>query len=155
MLLQNEKACEQAALKLLTARDYSEQELRGKLERLGFDKEAIATVIGQFIQRGYLNDAALCRMLFTKYLATGKYGIHVITGKLKQRGLPASVIATVNQEADDTTEEARALEAARRKFAKASVVNAGKTARFLAYRGFSAETIRKVVKQLFNDEQES
>ena len=53
----------QYALKLLSYRSYSVEELRQRLQRKGFSSDAIDQIIPVMVDYGYLNDEAYARSL--------------------------------------------------------------------------------------------
>lgn len=148
MSAQNNRHCEQDALKLLTLRTYSEREIHKRLATKGYDKDTIDQVIVNLYRYGYLNDAALCSALFRKYSECGKYGLNAIIARLKQRELPISLINDTVKEYDRTVAHEQAAELVRRRFKQPTAADSPRIGRFLAARGFSPGIIIKVLEQL-------
>ena len=68
------------ALKLLSKRDYFEEELKQKLLKKGFDKEKIEEVLAYLKQQNLLNDEKLKERLKEKSINKGKSSL-----KIKQK----------------------------------------------------------------------
>jgi regulatory protein len=147
----NDRPCLQAAVKLLAARDYSEQELRQRLTAAGYPAPAVDPAIADLTRRHYLDDAALCMRLAAKYQAAAKYGVNAIAARLKQRGLPQDLIQAALAGYDRAADTTRALELVQRRFPVPHAVPAGKIGRFLAGRGFAAGTIDEVLRQVCDE----
>lgn len=144
----NSHDIQQVAMRILARRACSNEELSQKLCAKGYQSEAINEVINCFVERGYLNDAALCHMLFTKYYQSGRYGLKMIILKLKQRGLSESIIAEVIGKNDVSDEWQLALKAVQRHFKDQDTLESLKVGRFLMAKGFSSAIITKVLQEL-------
>ena len=144
----NEHECEKQALKLLAKRALSENELRQHLTSQNHTSEVIDIVIGNFRQCKYLDDEALGQNLFAKYTASGKYGINGIIARLKNRGLtPHSISHAVRDYVDNNSYQS-ALTLVSRRYRRIQPGDCAKIGRFLAARGFTPNTIRKVLDHL-------
>jgi len=138
----------QAALKLLSHRAYSVQEIRDKLAAKGYNPEEISPVIEYLLQRGYLNDAALCEFLAAKYIREEKYGRLLIVQKLKQRGFTVDTIERALQALSPCDELTTAWRLCSKRFKQREDLTLQQLARFLGNRGFTQKTIRQIWENL-------
>lgn len=141
----------EVAIKLLSDRNCSEQELRRQLEKefsnLTDLDARIESAIVRLRELHLINDKRLAESLAERYEHKGN---RFITQTLRQKGVRDEVITNALESLGD--EVARALDEARRKGNPDRYDNSekGKTRiyRFLSGRGFSEETINTVVNQL-------
>lgn len=148
MRRQNNRSALDAALNMLSYRAHSESELRRKLCRKGFSPEQINGSVASLAERGYINDTALCGMLFQKYLATRKYGLNYIVRKLKQSGFTDDIIDKTVEGYDTSVELDSALAIINKRFPKIYDGDVPKLIRFLIYRGFSASIIARALESI-------
>ena len=139
------------AMRLLSMRALSEAELHRRLLRAGYPPAEVRDCAAECRRRGYLNDellaadcAGLCR--------ERGLGARAVRFKLRRRGIAAPTVDGVFAAEESGAE----LEAARRAAASKAPSLAResdprkrreKLLRFLASRGFSAETARKVLEE--------
>ncbi len=142
------KGCLPAAVKFLATRDHSEQELRRKLGR-SYDREEIDAAVAVLKARGYLDDAALTRRLAARYIEEGQYGRLGIRARLEGRGLPPAAVDAALEEFTDTRECELAVALIGRRFPQATAADIPKAGRFLAARGFAADTITTALGRVF------
>lgn len=148
MLQPSDRPCLQAAVKILAGRSHSRQELRQKLSAKDYDSETIDRVIADLLRRRYLDDGALCRSVFIKYQATGKYGLNAIVARLKQRQFDSSVIQETIKEYDRSQDLQAASTLVNRRFRHAKAEDSAKIGRFLTSRGFSPGTVIRVLENI-------
>lgn len=143
------KTAWQLALRILARRSYSEQEMRQKLAAKGYTATVIDQVAVSLLERGYLNDLVLCRLVFEQYYRSGKYGLRNIVIKLKQRGLSDQVISEIIETYDSALEWQRALIIVRKRFKVPEVMDKRRIGQLLTRRGFSFDTINRVFEEIF------
>ena len=134
------------AFSLLSIRGYSEKEMTARLQRRGYNDEAIQNTILYLVERGYLNDTALCRMLYEKYIAK-KYGIKAISYKLFQRGFSGEVIHETLKDYNMDNEWQNAFTLLQKKGILKNI-NKQKIARYLLSRGFTMSTVQTIILKL-------
>ena len=131
------------ALRWLSQREHSRQELRAKLLRLAIDEPAdVEALLDQLAAQGHLSDA---RFVESRVHARhARFGNRRIELELRQHGLAPDPELRQQLRA---TEMPRALEVWRKKFGHQAADAAGRARqmRFLAARGFSAEVVHKIV----------
>jgi regulatory protein len=131
-----------AAIPWLARRDYARAELAAKLRAAGFEEQACVAAIGDLTREGVLDDDRFAAN-YVGYHAKRGQGPQRIAAALRQRGLADALIEEALARADDWTALARKARTAR--FGArppASWAEKAKQARFLQYRGFSADHIR-------------
>lgn len=141
----------EVTIKLLSDHNCSEHELTRRLEKefahLPDADECIESAIKRLYELHLINDKRLADSLASRY---EKKGNRFITQALKQKGVSDEVITDALASLGD--EYARALVEARKKGARKRDDNPEKIKnrlyRFLSGRGFSFETITKVVLHL-------
>ena len=136
------QAARAAAVKLLARRDYSSAELRAALEARAWEGALLEELLAALAREGVLDDARFAGNYASYHAARGQGPVR-IAAELRRRGVAESLIdAALAQEPDWA---ARARAARRAKFGAqppASWPEKARQARFLQYRGFSADHIR-------------
>ena len=132
-----------AAIRLLTRREHSCQELQQKLKNRGFADSLIEQITDDLKKEGLLSDARYAE----SYLRSRKnkgYGPIRIQQELKQRGASDEVIAsTVFEDDEEWFELARKVR--EKRFGKAlpeNIADRAKQQRFLQYRGFNHQQLK-------------
>jgi len=136
------------ALMLLSYRDRSEKEIKERLERKGFEDEYIKAVIGEFKEKGLIDESKFARILKEdaikrKYLSINSAKQHII-----KKGIPKDVVEQIfSEEKIDDTETARRLIERRMKMLETHSKNeiAKKLYNLLIRKGYSYEIIRKIL----------
>jgi regulatory protein len=135
-------AARAAAVALLARRDLPSGELRERLGARGFAPAAIAGALAALAAEGALNDERYAHNYVAYHGGRGRGPIR-IGADLRARGLPPELIETALESGPDW--RAAAVAARARRFGKAAPVSwreKARQARFLQYRGFSADHIR-------------
>jgi regulatory protein len=132
------------ALQLLTRRDYSRAELKSKLAAHAESQEELDSVLETLQSERLLSDH---RYAAQRVVArAGRYGNARLKQELRQKGVAEEEIETALPEGGDETERCRSVW--QRKFRELPVTpeERAKQMRFLQYRGFSSEAIRRVLR---------
>ena len=135
-------AARSAAIGLLARRDFATGELRGRLERKGFEAEAVASAVADLVEERALNDVRYATN-YVSYEAARGHGPLRIAAELKALDLPAELIDAALGGGPDWRVLAGAVR--KRKFGSEPPTDwteKARQARFLQYRGFSPEHIR-------------
>jgi len=144
------EAARVAAIALLARRDHSCGELRAKLTRKGFAEDAVEAAIESMLQTGALDDERFAQN-FTSYHADRGQGPVRIAAELRTLGLAAELIAQTLATGPDWGALARSARV--RRFGAAAAQGwseKARQARFLQYRGFSADHIRAALGSEFD-----
>ncbi|MGH8295103.1 MAG: regulatory protein RecX [Steroidobacteraceae bacterium] len=136
------EAIRTAALTLLARRDWLTGELGAKLRSAGGDPQGIAAVIAELAQERLLDDARCAQRYVTSRAERGQGPLR-IAADLTSLGAARELIAAAIESGPDWRALASAVR--RRKFGAVppdSWAEKARQARFLQYRGFSADHIR-------------
>ena len=132
------------ALRLLSGREYSRVELERKLKPFEEVPGELAEALDALQAKGFIDEQRVVDSVL--YRRSAKLGTARIRQELQSKGLdPGMVLDAVASL--QSTELARAREVWRKKFGSPPLDAAarGKQQRFLLARGFSGDTVRKVV----------
>ena len=137
------------ALRLLAQREHSRAELERKLAPYlpeGVDEPAaeLARVLDELAAKGFISEARVAESLIHR--RAGRLGTNRVLQELRGKGLGDELLAEAATSLR-ATEFERAREVWRKKFGAPAEDAAGraKQMRFLAARGFSGETARRVI----------
>lgn len=140
------------ALRLLSVRNYTANELRQRLVKDDYDPEEIEAVLAWLKEIDYLDDQRTAELFVenrNRFRPTGKYGLKQ---ELKQKGVSDTIIDTVVNTEDDDYE--LALRLAKSKLKTMQHVSPQKQYQriggLLGRRGFSWDVIRNVLNSLFS-----
>jgi len=137
-----------AALRLLTARALSENELAQRLQRRGFAADAVALELSRLRQAGLVDDVAVARATCADLLRRG-YGRKRLAAALARRGVAAQAaqqaLAEVSAE-DEREALERALQRLHRRGRHGRTLppERAKVVRYLLARGFPARLVARV-----------
>lgn len=144
VILDSPAAVRRAAMDLLARREHARAELSRKLRQRGASSELIEPALDRLAEEGLLSDSRYLESFIRKRAMAG-CGPLRIREELAQSGVPrAAIEQALAQSGFDWLEQAR--EVWRRKFegAPQDARERAKQARFLSYRGFSAEQIGRL-----------
>jgi len=153
---QTAQSCLEVALRYLNYRPRSEQELRQRLSRRGFDQETIAQTIQRLKEMGQVNNLAFAQFWVENRQSFRPRSRLRLRQELQVKGVERETIETVVSGLDDET---NAYLVARKK----QNAWAGSDARtwrhrmgaYLSRRGFSYGVIKDALKRLAGDSLES
>ena len=132
------------ALLFLSRREHSRAELERKLK--GYEEEpgSLARALDELQAKGFIDEQRVIESVLHRRAA--KLGVARIRQELQSKGLDADHISEAVADLR-ASERERASAVWRKKFGQppASASEAAKQMRFLAARGFAAETVRRVV----------
>ena len=139
----DERAVRTAALALLAGRDFGRAELARRLERRGYPAEVVAAVVERLVAERLLSETRFVEQFIRQHAGRG-HGPARIRAELRERGVPdVEIEAGLEAAGEDWAAVAR--EVRRRRFGLSppgDYPERARQARFLQYRGFSAEQIR-------------
>lgn len=132
------------ALKLLSAREHTRAELQRRLAAHEQEPGQLQALLDELTARGYLSDARAADAL--AHRRAGKLGAARVAHELRARGTADGVTREVVGRLM-ASEFDRAREVWRKKFGvrPTDAAQWARQARFLAARGFGAETVRRVM----------
>lgn len=138
------------AVALLSRREHSALELRGKLIQRGFEESDVDAALSRLTELGLQDDARFAETL-GRVRANSGHGPQRLRAELSQHGLSAEQVneaIAAAGDADDWLE--RALDLARRRWPQGvrELRDRRRLADFLIRRGFAADHVRAVVRAL-------
>jgi regulatory protein len=139
-----------AALAMLSRRDFASAELRERLERRGFERSLVEAAVAELIEEHALDDARFAHH-YVAYHAERGHGPLRLAADLRGRGVASALIEAALEAGPDWPELASQVR--RRRFGPAipdSWAGKSRQARFLQYRGFSSDHIRRALGPQFN-----
>lgn len=139
----------QSALYWLSRRDYTQQEIRQKLQTKGYDAEVIQTVLADLVQEGLINESRFTEN-FIHWRRERGYGPKRISLELQARGIPDYIIAE-HLEITDNAWSTAARKVWQKHFKgkqPKDFKERAKQMRFLQYRGFSRDHIENVLVEV-------
>jgi regulatory protein len=132
------------ALQLLTRREHSRAELKAKLATQAETEEEVDAVLDALQAERLISDH---RYASQRVAARGsRYGDLRLRQELQRTGVTASDIDAALPEAGDEATRCRAVWAKKFGVLPASAGERARQMRFLQYRGFSGEAIRRVMR---------
>ncbi|WPC04018.1 recombination regulator RecX [Pseudomonas benzenivorans] len=147
VILDNPLAVRRAAMDLLARREHGRVELTRKLRQRGAAVEAIEAALDRLAEEGLLSEARYLES-FIDHRARAGYGPQRIREELTQRGLARAEVEQALRDSGIDWNE-RLQDTWQRKFAGKLPGDARERAqqgRFLAYRGFSLESIGRLLR---------
>ena len=141
----NPASARDAAIALLSRRDYATGELRGRLERKGFDRTVVDSTLEELADERALDDGRYAAN-YVSYHASRGQGPMRIAADLQAVGLSEALIDAALAAGPDWKGIAREVRV--RKFGSEVPVEwaeKARQARFLQYRGFSSDHIRSAL----------
>jgi regulatory protein len=147
---QDPASARRAAVSLLARRDYASGELRGRLEKKGFDHTIVDSTILELVEERVLDDARYAANYVSYHAGRGEGPVR-IKADLQALGLPDDLIGSALAAGPDW--RALAREVRLRRFGAAEPADSREKlrhARFLQYRGFSSDHIRSVIDADFD-----
>lgn len=134
----------QRAVRLLARREHTRAELARKLAAHGTPEE-IDTVLNELARSGLQSDARFAESYLRSQGA--RLGAARLRQTLRQKGVAPDLIADHVEDLPDELDRARAVWQKKFSAAPADRSDWARQARFLQARGFSAEIIRKLLKE--------
>ena len=142
------------ALRYLSYRPQSETELRLKLRRRRFDRDATEQTIIRLKEQGLLDDTAFARFWKESREALAPRSGRLIKLELKQKGVESEITEQVIEEIDDESSAYRAASKRARALVGLDYQSfKRRLGGFLQRRGFDYGVIKRVVNQLWQEQQ--
>ncbi|HVL90459.1 MAG TPA: regulatory protein RecX [Actinomycetota bacterium] len=152
---QRRRNATEVVLRMLTARERSEAEVRRALSKRGYDPDTIAVVVQEFISKNLLSDARFAEAFAEEAAQRRGYGAAAIRFKLRGKGVSPELAARAAAVSPEDEEE-RARELAAKKVramtALSPDVRYRRLAGALARRGYPADIVSRVAADLSRHE---
>jgi regulatory protein len=133
-------------VRLLAAREHSRGELRRKLLARGFHRDDVERLLSDLVGRGLLSDARFVEAYVAERVRRG-YGPLRVRAELRERGVEEILIDQGLEPFRDAWTDAlsRAHDKKFGPLPPTDRMEFGRRARFLQYRGFTAEQVCRVL----------
>ena len=141
------QSAKSTAVRLLSRREHSAFEIRAKLAKREFDNSEIEQTIVELIQGGWLSDERFAEAYIRMRQLKG-FGPIRISIELNERGVKESIVETYLH-AGETSWSQTLVEQYKKKYKNKAIEDysdKAKRIRFLQYRGFSLDSIYRLVK---------
>ena len=141
-----------SAIRIMSARAKSAEELRRSLHQKGNDPDAIKYAIDRLTELGILNDREYAGMKARSIIRSKPAGRRFIEAKLRQKGIDGSIIReTLDEELEDADPKADALMLARKMHRSLASIEDPEVRKRrligrLARRGFDHDAVRNAVE---------
>ena len=139
--------CRKRAMDLLARREHGCAELRRKLVQKGFDTELALDVVTELEADGLVADTRFAEAFVRSRIGRG-HGPRRIQAELQERGIDEARIHAAVHDADCDW-VAQAAAARRKRFGSplpTDLKDRGRQSRFLNYRGFTGEQIKRALE---------
>lgn len=139
------------ALKILSIRDFSVNDLKNKLRTKNYSEYTIKGVTQKLESYDLLNDEKYANKLVNDSLEFKKNGINKIKYSLKSHGIGNNIIDNIK--IDNKKEYKNAYDIALKKYKliKGKGNEKGKLYRYLSSKGYEYDTIKKVINEIIKD----
>ncbi|MDO8491647.1 MAG: RecX family transcriptional regulator [Dehalococcoidia bacterium] len=145
-----------AAVRYLSYRPRTENEIRSLLRRKGLDAALIDRVVSMLTLQGLVDDAAFASFWRENRLSFSPRSSRLIGAELQRKGVSRQIIASALSDVDDDSAAYQAAEKKARSLAGADHQDfRRRLGSFLLRRGFSYETAGRTVERLWHEHQES
>lgn len=148
---QRRRAATEVVLRMLTARERSEAEVRQALRKRGHDPDTIAIVVEEFRSKNLLSDSRFAEAFATEAAERRGYGSAAIRMRLRTKGITpelAAQAATVSPEEEEARARGFAAKRARALGSYPPEVRYRRLAGALARRGYPADIVSRVASDL-------
>ncbi|MEE9182329.1 MAG: regulatory protein RecX [candidate division NC10 bacterium] len=154
----DQDAAMRAALRLLSFRARSQHELAERLQRRGFTTEVISRVLRNLTTRGLVDDRSFALYLARTRVLSRHMSRRRLKGELREKGVAEEIVDAVLREVFQEIDEEEVARAGAAKHLKtlghlSAPVARRRLAAYLLRRGFSAETVHRIVSTLVKHEQ--
>jgi len=157
-LIDSHDKAKQYAFKLLSYRGRSEKELKERLAKKGFSKTVASSTIQDLKHLGLIDDRSLAETLKREALSTKLLSQEGAKKLLLHRGIPHEIIKQV-LDYDETVDISNARRLVNKKLKTLRNYSSWHVKRrlysLLSRRGYSSDTIQKVLKENFSKEEDS
>ena len=122
------------------------QEVKNRLRKEEYDHRLIQKIIDQLIQDKYLDDVHFAEEYYRSYRS--RYGVFKIVANLKKKGIKDDLIHSLRMEDDVELAYQSVIKKYDEKLEQMDYARKGKISQYLAQRGFTFETVKKVVNRI-------
>jgi regulatory protein len=147
--------CLEAAYRYLSYRPRSEQEVKLRLKKHGFDRQLIEAVVVRLKEQNLVDDSAFARFWKDSRLSSKPRSKRLIRRELRAKGVAAE---TVEQVTDDIDDAVNAYRLGRKRVPALLGLDYPDFYRrlsgYLVYRGFPHEIIKRIIPALWQEKEQ-
>jgi len=152
----NRQKCLNAAYRLLAVRPRSEQEIRQRLQKRGFESDHLEKAIASLKEKGLLDDGAFARFWKDNRQSFRPRSRRLTALELRRKGVDGAAIATAVNEIDEGESAYRAaLSRARRLITSDYQEFRRRLGQYLVRRGFDYDIIQQTVDKIWTERGEN
>lgn len=152
----NRQKCLNAAYRLLAVRPRSEQEIRQRLQKRGFESDHLEKAIASLKEKGLLDDGAFARFWKDNRQSFRPRSRRLTALELRRKGVDGAAIATAVSEIDEGESAYRAaLSRARRLITSDYQDFRRRLGQYLVRRGFDYDIIQQTVDKIWTERGEN
>uniref|UniRef100_A0A7V0Z7E2 Regulatory protein RecX n=1 Tax=candidate division WOR-3 bacterium TaxID=2052148 RepID=A0A7V0Z7E2_UNCW3 len=145
LLAEEKQKIKQRAYRLLRFRNRSIAEMKGRLEKLGYEPEIVEEVVQELIEEGTLNDHKFARGLINDYTNLKPKGNIFIMNELRKKKVDDRYIQELLRERNEKELIKSIIEKKFSDFNKKDPKKKARIIRYLLYRGFTLQAIYEVL----------
>ncbi|MDK2836655.1 MAG: regulatory protein [Thermosediminibacterales bacterium] len=142
------------ALKILSYKNYTSQEIYKKLINKGFKEDVVEQAVRELKQKKYLNDEEYAKLWLENHQLLKPVGKRKVYWDLAKKGIPKEIIEKLVSDISEEYEYQTALKLANTRIKRyhndSMEKKLNKTAAFLKRRGFGYDVIIKILQELKN-----
>lgn len=146
LYVSDEKDAMDKAINYIAYQMRTVQEVKNRLRKEEYDYRLIQKIIEQLIQDKYLDDVHFAKEYYRSYRS--RYGVFKIVANLKKKGIKDDLIYSLQMEDDVELAYQSVLKKYDEKLEQMDYALKGKISQYLAQRGFTFETVKKVVNRI-------
>lgn len=146
LYVSDEKDAMDKAINYIAYQMRTVQEVKNRLRKEEYDYRLIQKIIEQLIQDKYLDDVHFAKEYYRSYRS--RYGVFKIVANLKKKGIKDDLIYSLQMEDDVELAYQSVIKKYDEKLEQMDYALKGKISQYLAQRGFTFETVKKVVNRI-------
>lgn len=143
------------AIRWIGRRPHSRREIERKLRQLEIEEDAIADVLDKLQEQRLVDDKRFAEQWAESRIISQKKGRRLVSHELRQKGVAREDVEAAMHAIDPQVEYEHAMQLGKKKWQQTkgeAAARRQKTAAYLLRRGFPAELVRKVIRELGTDE---
>jgi len=145
--------CLNAALHYLSYRPRSESEIRGRLQRRGFDGDSVEAVIARLKEQGLIDDMAFAQFWRDNRQSFSPRSRWLTRRELRQKGVASDIIDQVVDAVDDANSAYRAALSKARSLPLSDYQSfRRRLGEYLKRRGFGYEVINQAIGRVWQEQ---
>lgn len=146
LYVSDEKDAMDKAINFIAYQMRTVQEVKNRLKKEEYEYRLIQKIIDRLLEEKYLDDVHFAEEYYRSYRS--RYGVFKIVANLKKKGIDDDLIHSLRMEDDVDMAYNSVLKKYDEKLNQMDYALKGKISQYLAQRGFTFETVKKVVNRI-------